>query len=339
MEDSKVLEQRMKSGRPVAENIGIPTWQPRTAESADATKEEPAQWDAANQVPEAAAQPEALPSAAPTTKKSDEVILGIATALQPLFDTAAEERAYLRMSLDSLTEDVSRLAKQQEPKKYPAAEARLETLEKSYTELKDSNMRALRQMLEFKQESGRRMNDELDKYHKMFENSVHDPIWKELGAIYQSVQRIFDKCTDPRLKKDLEWDVLEPMQELMEDYGIAVLVSEVGSKRSLRSTHSVRQIPTADESQNGNVARSVAPGFARDGFILVREDVESYVFKAELKAAQEQAEAERVSEEDEPPVEENPAAETGTAVASEYSAATEGSGVSEALPGAETDNS
>ncbi len=149
-------------------------------------------------------------------------------------------------------------------------------------ELKTQNMTVLRELMNFVQVNRRQMNEELTRYHRMFENSAHDNIWKSLGEIYRSLCKLAADG-DQELAEDLEWDALEPMRDLMEEFGVTVQESKPGEKRSLKRTHVKKQTPTGDPEMNGLVVRSLKPGFVRDDtVVLISEEVETYVFDPSL---------------------------------------------------------
>lgn len=151
-----------------------------------------------------------------------------------------------------------------------------------------SNRAALDSFGEFRTNLSRGWHDELKHYRELFSIGAYDNLLKKLGEIYIAVFNLIKEKSDTQFKEDMEWTVLEPIQELMESYGVSVKISEAGSKRSLRSMRSVRKHITSDKSMDGLIARSVAPGFLRRGdnemsnVILIPEEVEHYSYKPDI---------------------------------------------------------
>ena len=141
------------------------------------------------------------------------------------------------------------------------------------------NTDVLRQTMDFTNTSSRRWTKELEEYRALFRDTVYDDICKRIGEIYLEIMKHSSRKNDPALTDSLSFCALEPLQELLEEYGVSIQVTPAGEKRSFRRTKAKGQVPTGDPEKDSTVSRSIWPGFMRGSIVLIPEVVESCVYQ------------------------------------------------------------
>ncbi|MCI8574284.1 MAG: hypothetical protein HFF89_07615 [Oscillibacter sp.] len=160
-----------------------------------------------------------------------------------------------------------------------------DAVSESLERLRQSNKSALSEIMNFKTNLSREWSDELKRYRKLFAAGAFDGILRELSKIYVGVLEFLREQENEGLQQDLEWIVLDPLSELFENYGVTITSTAPGSRRSVRTTHAAKTVPTGDPGRNGIVIKSQSPAFLREDaklniqVVLVPEQVESYVYR------------------------------------------------------------
>lgn len=152
-------------------------------------------------------------------------------------------------------------------------------VQKSMDNLTARTTDVMRQTMDFTNTSSRRWTKELEEYRALFRDSVYDDIWKKLADIYLGILKHASRKGDPEFLDQMSYCALEPIQELMEEYGVKLQVTPVGEKRSFKRTKARGQVLTGDPEKDATVARSVMPGFVRDSIVIVPEIVETCVYQ------------------------------------------------------------
>ena len=163
--------------------------------------------------------------------------------------------------------------------KQGAAAQQTATLQKSMETLTARNTDVMRQNMEFTSTSSKRWTKELEEYRSLFRDTVYDDLWKRLANIYIGILKHLKRKDSPELTENVVYCALEPLQEMMEEYGVTIQVTPVGEKRSFKRTRAKGKVLTWDPDKDATVARSIWPGFMRDSICLVPEIVESYVYQ------------------------------------------------------------
>ena len=175
----------------------------------------------------------------------------------------------------------------------PAAVAALENLKSQTGKLTEAvermekaNIDMLRDSKNFQADSRQKMQRELDTYHKQFAEDAFAPLLTEMANIYITCRKYILQQKDEKIREDMESILLESMEELFEDNGVEIGTSKVGSDRSLRRCKTLKTVPTGDESLHGKVAASYNPSFTLGRNVLVKENIDTFVFDPALKPEQ-----------------------------------------------------
>lgn len=179
------------------------------------------------------------------------------------------------------------------PAPSPATIAALENLSNQTGKLTEAvermekaNIDMLRDSKNFQADSRQKMQRELDTYHKQFAEDAFAPLLMDMANVYITCRKYIMQQQDDKIREDLESILLESMEELFEDNGVEIQTSKVGSDRSLRRCKTRKTVPTGDESLHGKIAVSYNPSFSLGRNVLIKENVDTYVFDPALKPEQ-----------------------------------------------------
>jgi len=118
------------------------------------------------------------------------------------------------------------------------------------------------------------MQDELDDYHEISKGRVFDGILAEIAKLYSDNEKLADTLENKQLKF-MFMDLLQ----MLENNGVQVQKSEVGSKRNTKYSQIIEQVITDDPELHDTVAESLNTGFYVENRALVKERVHVNVFK------------------------------------------------------------
>ncbi len=121
------------------------------------------------------------------------------------------------------------------------------------------------------------MQDELDRYHDADRGNSFDGILSAIARIYVNNESLADEISDPKLKKNVKYMLLD-LSDLLEEYGVERLKSEAGDRRNVRHCQIVKRIPTDDPEKHDTIAASRSTGFYKGNRTIIKELVDVYFF-------------------------------------------------------------
>lgn len=121
------------------------------------------------------------------------------------------------------------------------------------------------------------MQEELDQYHNADRGKAFDDILGAIARIYGSNESLIDEIEDPKTKKHVQY-MLFDLSDLLEEYGVFKLKSNVGDKRNTRHCQVCERIMTNDPTLHDTIAKSYNTGFYKDNRTIVKELVDVYLF-------------------------------------------------------------
>ena len=130
------------------------------------------------------------------------------------------------------------------------------------------------------------MQDELDRYHDADRGNAFDGILSAIARIYVNNESLTDEISDPKIKKNVKYMLLD-LSDLLEEYGVQRLKSEVGDKRNVRHCQIVRRIATDAPEKHGTIAASHSTGFYKGNRTIIKELVDVYFFDKEISTTSE----------------------------------------------------
>lgn len=164
--------------------------------------------------------------------------------------------------------------------------AKIETLTDSVQKQEKANTDILRDSKNYQATVRMSMQKELDSYHKMHSDTALAPLLTEIANIYINAQKAIGFVDDEKTQRTLTELILETMEELLEDQGVEIRTSKEGELRSTKRCKTRRTIPTGEEKLHGAVAKSHNPSFTLGNLVLVKENIDTYVFDPALASAQ-----------------------------------------------------
>lgn len=124
------------------------------------------------------------------------------------------------------------------------------------------------------------MQDELDRYHEADRGNSFNGILGAIARIYVNNESLVDEISDPKTRKSVKYMLLD-LSDLLEEYGVSMLKSEVGDKRNVRHCQIVERIPTGDPELHDTIAASHSTGFYKGNRTIIKELVDVYFFDKE----------------------------------------------------------
>lgn len=121
------------------------------------------------------------------------------------------------------------------------------------------------------------MQDELDQYHDAARGNAFDGILGAIARIYANNESLVEEISDPKTRKSVKYMLLD-LSDLLEEYGVSMLKSEVGDKRNVRHCLIVERIPTNDPELHDTVAASHSTGFYKGNRTIIKELVDVFFF-------------------------------------------------------------
>jgi hypothetical protein len=121
------------------------------------------------------------------------------------------------------------------------------------------------------------MQDELERYREAEKGRVFDGILSEVAKLYSDNESISDDTTDPKLKKRIDYILMDIVQ-ILEANGVVEQKSKVGDKRNTRYCQVVERIETDNPELHDTVALSRNTGFYTENRALIKELVDIYLY-------------------------------------------------------------
>lgn len=121
------------------------------------------------------------------------------------------------------------------------------------------------------------MQDELDRYHNADRGNAFDGILSAIARIYINNESLIDEISDPKTQKNVKYMLLD-LSDLLEEYGVLMLKSEIGAKRNVRHCQIVERIPTDNPDLHDTIAASHSTGFYKGNRTIIKELVDVFFF-------------------------------------------------------------
>lgn len=139
------------------------------------------------------------------------------------------------------------------------------------------------------------MQDELDQYHNADRGRSFDGILSAIARIYSNNETLIDEIVDPKTKKHIHYLLLD-LLDLLEEYGVSKIKSNVGDKRNTRHCQIVERIPTGDPTLHDTIAASHNTGFYKDNRTIIKELVDVYFYDKTIPGHEESADGQSAEE-------------------------------------------
>lgn len=173
-----------------------------------------------------------------------------------------------------------------------ALSAKIEELRQANARQEKANVDILRDSKNFQASVREQMQRELDRYHKMHAETANAPILTDIANLYIMSCKAISYLADEKERKNISEIVLEGLLEILEEQGVVVNSTPVGTKRSIKTCKTRKTILTGDASLHGTVAESITPSFTLGNQVLIKESIDTYVYDASLAASSEVSESE-----------------------------------------------
>ncbi|MCC8130549.1 MAG: nucleotide exchange factor GrpE [Ruminococcus sp.] len=122
------------------------------------------------------------------------------------------------------------------------------------------------------------MQDELDTYHKAERGRAFDDILSAIARIYGNNETLVDEIADSKTQKHVKYMLLDIL-DLLEEYGVQRLKSNLGDKRNTRHCQVLERIPTDDPALHDTIVASHNSGFYKENRTIIKEMVDIYVYE------------------------------------------------------------
>lgn len=173
-----------------------------------------------------------------------------------------------------------------------ALTTKLEELRQANARQEKANVDILRDSKNFQASVREQMQRELDRYHKMHAETANAPILTDIANLYIMSCKAISYLADEKERKNISEIVLEGLLEILEEQGVVVNSTPVGTKRSIKTCKTRKTILTGDVALHGTVAESITPSFTLGNQVLIKESIDTYVYDATLAASSEVSESE-----------------------------------------------
>ncbi len=168
-----------------------------------------------------------------------------------------------------------------------AVAAKLEELRQVSARQEKANIDILRDSKNFQATVREQMQRELDGYHKMHSETANAPILTDIANLYIASSKAISYLTNDKERSNIAEIVLEGLLEILEDRGVEVNSTPIGVKRSSKNCKTRKTVPTGDQALHGMVAASHNPSFTLGKQILIKENVDTYIYDPALAPVKE----------------------------------------------------
>lgn len=251
----------------------------------------------------------------------------VQAAPSPQFDELMELCRRQADAIQSLSRQLDEMKKQLEKpaapppatgtEYIPALVNEVKALKEAGQKQEKANTDILRDSKNFQATVWNTLQKELEAYRKIHAETAQASLLTDVGNAYIMAARAIGFLEEGKTKTTLTELILETLQELLEDKGVEMNTTPVGQPRSLKRCKTLKTIPTGNKDLQGTVAHSYNPSFVLGNMILIKENIDTYLYDEALDES---------LKEEAPPAEEAPAADVP---------AEEAPAVEEALPAQE----
>ena len=126
------------------------------------------------------------------------------------------------------------------------------------------------------------MQEKLDSYQDIEKGRIYDEILRDIAKIYVHYITIIDEISDTANKKVLTY-LFEDILQVLESYNVTKLSSFPGDKRNTRHCQIREKIHIDDPTLHDTVVASQSAGFYIENRTLVKEIIDVYIHKSEMK--------------------------------------------------------
>ena len=160
--------------------------------------------------------------------------------------------------------------------------AQMDELKQGFSRQEKANIDILRDSKNFQASVREQMQRDLDRYNKMHSETANAPLFTEIANLYVMSAKAISYLENEREKKNISEIVLDGMQEFLEDQGVAISSTPVGERRSVKNCKTRKTVPTPDPALHGMVAASLNPSFVLGNQVLIKENVDTYIYDESL---------------------------------------------------------
>lgn len=158
----------------------------------------------------------------------------------------------------------------------------IEALSDAIAKQEKANIAVLRDSKNYQAGVRENMQRELDGYRKMHSETYLAPLLTEISQLYITVRQIISHIHDDKLKEDMNDMVLDTIAEILEDKGVEIHETAVGCNRSNRLCKTRKLVPTGNRELEGKVAYSLNPSFSLGNYVMIKENIDTYIYDATL---------------------------------------------------------
>ena len=137
---------------------------------------------------------------------------------------------------------------------------------------------ALRENASFQVQVRGEMLRELENYRKLHSGEALIPPLKAIAQLYCDHYSLTQEPCEDLLGKKISY-LFDDLIELLEEYEVKMARTEPCGERSLRLSAAKKSLPTDNRALHGKVAYSHNPSFTLGQTVLVREQVDVYVYQ------------------------------------------------------------
>ena len=158
----------------------------------------------------------------------------------------------------------------------------IDTLTDAASKQEKANVAVLRDSKNYQTGVRENIQRELDSYRKMNSDTYLAPLLTDIAQLYITVRQIVSHIQDDKTKEDLNDLVLDTIMEILEDRGVQMQETIVGGNRSLRLCKTRKLVPTGNRDLEGKVARSLNPSFSLGNLVMIKEEIDTYIYDSTL---------------------------------------------------------
>jgi molecular chaperone GrpE (heat shock protein) len=125
------------------------------------------------------------------------------------------------------------------------------------------------------------MQAELEQHRSNLFRQLFDPILSAIAHIYADYIGNVGKIDDPKLRNNMS-NMFDDIEQILTENGVEAHISTVGEQVSKRFSRIRDKVSTANKELHGTVIRSHNTGFHIGPRVLVPENVDVYIFDANL---------------------------------------------------------
>lgn len=143
-------------------------------------------------------------------------------------------------------------------------------------------VQTLKENANFQIQVRQNMQKELEEAKKKLSGDIFIPLLKEIAELYSEWCDVIGELDDGVQKRKVS-GVFEVLEEMLEEYGCELIVSEKDSKRRPKYSKLKNKVPTAIKEQHETIAKSYNACIVKEPFVLYPEYVDVYVYDSSLE--------------------------------------------------------